>query len=271
MRARREFVAIMAKHLPPSGACLRLLDLDGRSGAILAETRADLHIRLLDPALPLQTAIESDSVDAVVGLDVAFDSASLRALCDALRPGGRLIILQRQATVHADQPKALRQAGFTRILVEPALDETGLLLRGEKPQPSTNTRQRVRAVAAIDAASIAPRDFSGRYLHLLIQQLPNKPVWKLAPDEAIRWRAAAIQAKRPILLAFSGLPRAVAFMQAAVLQDAIRDINKVGKFSRETARSWEWGLLINPESEALRGASITYLEIDPATAEAPDE
>jgi hypothetical protein len=42
----RLLIAAMAKHLPPSAASLRLVDIGGRAGGILAEMRPDLDILL---------------------------------------------------------------------------------------------------------------------------------------------------------------------------------------------------------------------------------
>jgi hypothetical protein len=113
-------------------------------------------------------------------------------------------------------------------------------------------------------------------VHLLIRQTPNKPVWALKPDDKILWEAAVAynDLQEPIALAFTALPKAVAFMQAAVLAGAIRDINKIGKFSKAVAAKWDFSVLLNPTLEQvqakfrLTGGSIS---IDPITAEAPDE
>ena len=56
----------------------------------------------------------------------------------------------------------------------------------------------------------------------------------------------------PLLLAFSSLPNAVAFMQPAVIAGTIKDVNKVAKFSRATAQDWR--VLINPALDAARRA-----------------
>ena len=159
-----------------------------------------------------------------------------------------------------------------RILVEPALDELGVLIRGEKPHVTADTLERIQSVAQADTDSLDLNGFKGRYVHLLIQQRPNKPVWKLTKGEKLSWRAAAISRDpTPILLGFSSLPKAVAFMQTAVLEGIIRDINKVGKFSKATAHNWDWDIILNPTPESVRREQITTVDIDPATAEAPDE
>src|SRR5690606_40606466 len=117
------------------------------------------------------------------------------------------------------------------------------LFRSEKPHTAQRTIDRIAQVAGRDAAVDLER-YTGRYVHLLIRQTPNKPVWAMQPEDVIEWQAAAITgADGPALLAFSSLPKAVAFMQPAVVQGLIRDVNKVGKFRREVARSWTVPLL----------------------------
>ncbi|MCA9907939.1 MAG: hypothetical protein KC519_04760, partial [Anaerolineae bacterium] len=114
--------------------------------------------------------------------------------------------------------------------------------------------------------------YPGRYLYLLIRQTPNKPVWALREGETLAWQAVALTVDdQTALLAFSSLAKAVAFMQPAVLADHIRDINKVGKFSVQTAHTWALPLLLNPDPALLAAYPQTLLTFDPATAEQPDE
>lgn len=271
-RVQRHFVAVMAKHLPPSAATLRLLDLDGCSGNILAEARADLRSFHVAPASLISSAIKPDSVDAVVAYDIDLSDAILRRLLDALRPGGRLIALQSRGSVSEKHPRRLADNGYIRILVEPALDGLGVLLRGEKPHLTAETIERVQSVARADADMLDLEQYRGRFLHVLIQQQPNKPAWMLLPIDKITWQAVAIdRAGSPVILAFSSLPKAVGFMQPAVLAGHLADINKVGKFSRATAATWAWDAVLNPTLESLASEPYTMVEIDPATAEAPDE
>ena len=272
LQVQRHFVAVMAKHLPPSAASLTVLDLDGVSGRLLAEARQDLRV-CHRPAGSLAGAkLNSNACDAVIAYDVALTSELLQAALNALRPGGRLIALMSRGEVDARQPQMLSDNGYVRILVEPALDGLGVLLRGEKRHDTADTMARVRSVSDADADTLDLDTFRGPYLHLLIQQQPNKPAWKLGPQDRIAWRAIAIErGKSQFLLAFSSLPKAVAFMQPAVLAGKISDVNKVGKFTRASASAWQWGALLNPTLEALAGQSFTTVEIDPDTAEAPDE
>lgn len=269
---QRHFVAVMAKHLPPSGSTLRLLDLDGSTGALLSEGRADLLVRRLSPQTINAATIASNSFDAAVAFDLDLTTRLLEQVIDALRPGGRLIALRSRDSVDKSQPRLLSGHGYTRILVEPALDGLGVLLRGEKPHATSDTIERVRSVARADADLLDLVRYRGRYLHLLIRQQPDKPAWKLTPSDTLLWKAIALaKSPLPVLLAFSSLPKAVNFMQQAVLAGAITDINKVGKFSRATAASWSWRAVLNPTLESIHRAALTTVRIDPATAEAPDE
>lgn len=269
---RRHLIAVMAKHLPPSSSTLRLLDLDGRSGDLLATLRSDLEIRHI-PAneLGLQEPLPG-ALDAVVALDIELCDSVLASALQTLRAGGRFIALQSRGTVSQSHLRQLRDHGYVRILIEPALDELGVLIRGEKPHTTADTLERIQSVAGGDADSLELSRFRGRYIHLLIQQRPSKPVWKLETGERISWRAAAIERDSSLaLLAFSSLPKAVGFMQPAVLAGVIHDINKVGKFNRATVQRWDWDIILNPSSDSIHGETLTYIDIDPALAEAPDE
>ncbi len=269
---RRHLVAVMAKHLPPSSSTLRLLDLDGRSGDLLAALRSDLEIRHLPANEIGEQELLPDAFDAVVALDVELSDTVLAIALKALRSGGRFIALQSRGTVSQSHLRQLRDHGFARILIEPALDELGLLIRGEKPHTAANTLQRIQSVASGDSDSLELSRYHGRYIHLLIQQRPNKPVWKLSPGERISWRAAAIERDSSlVLLAFSSLPKAVGFMQPAVLAGVVKDINKVGKFSLAAVQAWDWDITLNPSADSICGEALIYIDIDPALAEAPDE
>ncbi len=271
-RLRRHFVAVMAKHLPPSASTLRLLDLDGFSGAQLAEARADLEIRPVAAKALDRHDIKPDSVDAVVACDVELSDRVLHACFLTLRAGGRFIAVQSRETVSEARLRQLRAVGYARILIEPALDELGVLIRGEKPHDSPDTVERIGAVADGDADSLDLTTYRRPYVHLLIQQRPNKPVWKLAPGEAVSWRAAALAAdSAPQLLGFSSLPKAVGFLQRAVLAGFSSDINKVGKFSRATIQAEAWEIRLNPTLDSLAGAKLIFVDVEPALAEAPDE
>ncbi len=261
---------VMAKHLPPSGSRLRLLDVGGHTALTLAARRDDLDIDTPD-MLPADAA--PDSADSITYLG---DMSTLPAtfLADALRvlrPGGRLIMADPNGSPDKAWVGRLEAAGHTRILVE-AAELGGVLLRGEKPHTTDSTFARVRVAADADADNLTLETFDGPYVFVLVQQTPNKPVWKLEPDEELRWNAVtADDGTTQRMVAFTSLPKAVSLMQPAVVQGVIQDVNKVGKFSRETAAAWPYPVLLNPTLDALKPQSIALVSLDPSTAEAPDE
>lgn len=264
---RDELISVGLKHLPPSGARLHLLAVEplcGTADGLLAQ-RGDLDITIMTGAAA-EWRLAPDSFDAVMACDAELDADFLAACLKALRPGGRLIVVQSTGEVGDAWLKRLEGAGYTRILIEGALDDgRALLLRGEKPHTEARTVDRIRQVADLD-------QYAGRYLHLLIRQTPNKPAWARRADDVTTWHAAAVQgADGPALLAFSSLPKAVAFMQPAVMQGLIRDVNKVGKFRHEVAAVWDVPLLLNPEIESLAGREIVFHPVDVQAAEAPVE
>lgn len=262
-------IEAMGKHLPPSGATLRLVDIGGRAGAILTEKRADLDV-VLTPGQRDSWQLPPNSLDAVVGYGCTLDADLLSAALTSLRPGGRLILLNPNGEPAEALVDTLAAAGYTRILVEPGVETpspAGVLMRGEKPHTEAHTTDRIKQTAGRDAGRRA-----GRYIHLLIQQTPNKPVWKLEPDELIEWQAVAVAGdNETVLLAFSSLPKAVEFMQPAVLAGHIRDVNKVAKFSWDIAKNWPFPMMLNPSDEIFDTERVVMVSIDPQTAEAPDE
>ncbi|MCS6835911.1 MAG: hypothetical protein NZ750_07825 [Anaerolineae bacterium] len=268
---RYAFIEAMLKQLPPSASTLRLLDVGGLCGPVLARQRPDIQAQAVS-LIATHWQEAPASAAAVVGCDLYLSHALLRAAHNALRPGGRLIVVQPLETMDAHERYAerLTQAGFVRLLIEPALNRAGLLLRGEKPHTTGDTLARVRQTADADADALDLSGYRGRYLHLLVQQTPNKPAWRLSPDEPLRWRALAFQAEDGLrLLAFTSLPKAVAFLQAGVLAGRVRDVNKVAKFPREAAQSWPV-LALNLPPEALPDAPA-WLDVDPNQAAVPDE
>lgn len=271
-RVQRILIEAMAKHLPPSAAALRLLDVNGAAGETLAKQRADLDVIAVsgDPAA---WGVDEASADAVAAYDSDLSGDLLTAALRALRPGGRLIAVDPRGEPSKTPVIMLESAGYDRILVETAAEcplPVGVLMRGEKPHTTNDTLARVR-VAATDAAT-ALADFRGRYVHLLVKQTPNKPAWKLEPGETITWDALALDTPNGVtLLAFSSLPNAVAFMQPAVLVGKITDVGKVAKFSRDTALAWRENVILNPDPSVLDNAQITLISVDPSTAETPDE
>lgn len=269
-RVARLLIEAMGKHLPPSAASLRLLDVGGAAGAVLVEKRADLDIQRVS-ADPDSWTIAPDSFDAVVAYDRLLDTPLLRAALTALRPGGRLIVMDSRGEVSEIPVKTLESAGYTRILVEIGAEcplPTGVLMRGEKPHTTTDTLERIQQVAEHDHNALTLDDFRGKYVHLLVIQTPNKPVWAMGADDRYRWQAVTVDGA---LLAFSSLPKAVGFMQPAVVAGQITGVNKVAKFSRATAQTWPQPVLLNPTLDVLNDRALVYLDIDSATAEESDE
>lgn len=269
MSDARRLIGAMARHLPPSASTLRVADMDGAAALVLLERRPDLHPT---PVFRFQWEVETDSVDAVTLYDKPLGAEVLAESLRVLRPGGRLIAVEVGGEVGSDHVAALERAGFTRILVEAALEEdesAGVLMRGEKPHTTADTHARIQVAAGRDrSADFAA--YTGRYVYLLIRQQPNKPVWALAPGEVVTWEAVAVEREgAPLLLTFSSLPKAVAFMQPAVLAGTIRDVNKVAKFRRDRVSGAD--VLFNPSLEQVSAGAITAIPVDPQTAETPDE
>jgi len=266
------YTEVAARHLPPSAASLRLLDVGGQMGAGLMARRADLAVEVAS-LRPEDWCWSQASMDAVVGYDVPLSDALLQAAIDVLRPGGRFIIVNPAGQVDEQTVRRLEDAGYVRILVEPALEDgPGVLIRGEQAHTTADTLSRVQQTAQRDADLLDLAIYRGRYLFLLIQQTPNKPIWQRAPDDPLEWRAAAVTADGETwLLAFSSLPKAVAFMQPAILSGFLRDVNKVGKFDKARSAEWPHAVLLNPPLETVSDQTLAWLDIDPATAEAPDE
>lgn len=268
----QEFIEVMAKHLPPSSSELRLLDLGGVVGEKLSTLRGDLSIEIASLYVP-HWSFPANSIDAVVAYDIYLSDELLSAVQNVMRLGGRFIVVNPMNSVDESYVKNLENAGYVRILVESALyPPSGVLIRGEKAHSTDDTLERVGQVALRDDDLLDLDTYRGQYLHLLVRQSPNKPAWKLEPDEKIEWHANAIEYDGELrLLAFSSLPKAVNFMQSAVIQDIIRDVNKVGKFSQTTARTWTNPVLLNPTLERVKSHPMIQIAIDPTTAELPDE
>lgn len=271
---KRHFIDAMAKHLPPSASNLHLLDIDGHAGEFLFQRREDLQITIVQQSNLIDAQLPDDSLDAVVAYNIDLKTSLLNRVLNLMRAGGRFIVVLSKGDVSAEYVELLENHGYVRILVEPAVDDLGVLIRGEKAHQTDNTITRIQQVATSDDDKLDLSTFRGRYIHLLIQQTPNKPVWKLQPDEKIHWRAVAIDHdEQDIVLGFTSLPKAVGFMQPAVVDGVIRDINKVGKFTKETIMAWDdnRGLVLNPTLDDIRRLPLTWVDIDPDTAEAPDE
>lgn len=272
-RLARLFVEVMVRHLPPSASTLTAVDVGGNATPAMTELRPDVNA--VYQAVDGDWTYPDHTIDAVTALHILSD-ADLKQALRVLRPGGRLIMMDVEGNPSASYVERLEGHGYTRILVERALDcptEIGVLVRGEQPHIFTETHERIKQVAQRDVGtSQTLEDYRGRFVYLMVHQTPHKPVWARANDEPIRWDAIALNSEpQPILLGFSSLPRAVEFMQPAVLKGTIRDVHRLGKFTKAIVSQFPYAVRINPSSEILDGHSVQWVEIDPNLAEAPDE
>lgn len=269
-RITRVLTEAMLKHLPPSSSSLKLLDIGGAAGEIFLKHRPDLAITPVSGEASAWE-IEQGSFDAVAAFDTDPDSPLLDAALTALRPGGRLIIMSSRGEPDAAHVVTLESHGFTRILVETGAEcplPVGVLMRGERPHQTDDTHARVKIGAAADGDSQTLADYAGRFVHLLIRQTPDKPAWKLRADEPLEWEAVTLDGA---LLAFSSLPKAVAFMQPVVVTGQILGVSKVAKFSKQTALGWPHAVILNPTPDSLENGVLGVISIDPDSAETPDE
>lgn len=250
---------MFAKHLPPSAGVPRVLQVG---------TAAPLD---LPPEVARQmraTPAFDAEFDAVVG--DAPDSA-LPDLGAALRPGGRVILAQPLATDPTAQSAALlatlTAAGLVHCLVEPQ-PNGWVLYRGERP-PVGSSFTRTQTLAQTTNPPAAP------FVFLLVTQTPNKPAWRLTPEDRVAWQAVtALETNtgQRMLLGFSSLVKAVAFMQAAILAKAVSGINKVGKFPAAQAATWSLPVWHNPDFALFSGVTFgPPLAVDPQTAITGDE
>ncbi|MEO0562048.1 MAG: hypothetical protein AAF125_08040 [Chloroflexota bacterium] len=272
MTGLAEMVTAMAKHLPPSASRLRLWDIGGSAGESFGGLRDDIET-VSQSTDPNQWPDGDDLVDSIAALDTPemMGELFLEKALGALRPGGRLIMVRSNGQPSKKAVTALENAGFMRILVE-NIDSGGVLMRGEKPHRTASTFARVKVAADADADNVTLTDFKGPYVFVLVRQTPNKPVWKLGPDEKIGWEAVTTVADDYVqIAAFTSLPKAVSLMQTAVIQGVVRDVNKVGKFRREVALGWDMPVILNPTLDVLKARTVDSVTLDPDTAEAPDE
>ncbi len=270
---------MFARHLPPSAGLPRVL--------VLAPAAAAELVGLIQMVLAAPGADDwpAGPFDAIAGPAAP---EQLLALGQRLRPGGRLIL------THAAAPEALLEAlaaaGLIHCLVEP--HERVSLYRGERP-PAGTPLERHQALAQADPQpsiptsplpTLAPeaaagvtnyQDLPTPFIFLLIQRTPNKPAWKLAPGEPVIWRAATLiptAGAPPVLLGFSSLVKAVAYMQGAVMARRLAGVNKVGKFPAEAMQAWPLPLALNADFAAVSVLEAgPPFEVDPRTAITGDE
>jgi hypothetical protein len=237
---------VFARHLPPSAGLPRVLALDGPAAAELA-TLAEVTQAASPAVWP------AGPFDAIAGPAAP---EHLAALNQRLRPGGRLIL------THTAAPEtllaALTAAGLIHCLVEPQPATT--LYRGERP-PTGSPVERHQILVNPQLPGTDYHlpitnydDLKTPYVFLLIQQTPNKPAWKLAPGEPVTWQAATVlpaATESAVLLGFSALVKAVAYMQSAVKAGRHVGVNKVGKFPAAAMLGWPLPLALNPSFEQV--------------------
>ncbi|MBZ0275826.1 MAG: hypothetical protein K8I60_06760 [Anaerolineae bacterium] len=247
----RRFLDVMGQHLPSSLAGLRVVDVEGRVGAELAKDHADVTI------IPVSDQTDTwnlmpDSVDLCVAYDFGLSQSLLRTALAALRPGGRLVVVNPGGKATPVLVKLLEEVGYTGILVQPALEQpkvVGVLVRGEKPAPVAPPVKRPE-----------------RYIHLLIRQE------KVSSNKnMVEWYAAAVAGDdETVLLAFSSLVRATEFMEFAAESGYTLDIDRVAKFSWTVTKGWPEPFMLNPTDEILGTHMLVFVPVDPTTAEASD-
>ncbi|MCC7360922.1 MAG: hypothetical protein IT317_15675 [Anaerolineales bacterium] len=241
-----------AKHLPPSAGLPRVLALDAAAAAELAE-RAEIVPGAL-------SRLPDGPFDAAAGEAGPFHLAALQA---RLRPGGRLILAS--AGTPEGLLAALVEAGLIHCLVEEC--DLGWLYRGER-SPLGDPLARQQALAG--QPTLPGAEIKTPHVFLLVNQTPNRPIWKPSGGEGLVWEAATVRdpaTGQAALLAFSALVKAVAYMQRAILVGNGPRINKVGKFPAAAAAGWPLPYLLNPDFEALGAAPAgPSLRVEPQRA-----
>jgi hypothetical protein len=241
-----DLTQLILKHLPPSADLPRVRPLDDRSARwCLALDRQGSII-----------SVDDSEVDAAVASGIAH----VQDAATSLRPNGRAIFLIPNTEGIATESivEALTANDLTRILIESVLDHTFILARGERPTDQERTTDRIATIARIESEAIeilAIDQAAQRYLHLqvLVKQQPPSRGWAdMQPNTT--WEALTIQdadSDQFLLVAFTSLVKAVAFLQPAVLADVVHGINKMPRFETERIIGGQY-FIINPVFEALR-------------------
>lgn len=239
MTTLNEIVDVIARHLPPSADRIRLRPLDQTARA-WADALSVRHFVV---------RVEAGECDAALACDLA------PILGMRLRPGGRAIFLLSGESRPLDALAAILQsAGFTRLLIEPVLDGAYILARGE-PISDAMERDAELAASNVDLIAIAPGEPLPRYLFLLVHQEPPSRGWDQPDIALIAWDAVTLRERssgRTVLLAFSSLVKAVAFMKPVALMGAMSNVNKMPRYRGETVAMWKTPVLLNPAFEVLR-------------------
>ncbi|MCB9452611.1 MAG: hypothetical protein H6672_14330 [Anaerolineaceae bacterium] len=253
----RSFIEVVGKHLPPEPLSLRVVDVGNRAGLVLLEVRPGLDI------VPVSLKVDSwglspDSADVVVAYDVRLSQSLLEMVLAILRPGGCLIVVNPAGKVTPALVTLLEDAGYTQILIEPALTQpgpVGVVLRGEK-RPATH-----HEVRHIPSPTERRQE---RHVHLLVRQIVDD-------SSTLIWQAVGVANEdETVLLAFSTLPKAIQFMQPAVVTGRIQDVNKVARFNWTVMKSWPQSFMLNPTDDILESYPVVFVPVDPDTAETVD-
>ena len=263
-----EFLAIthlILKHLPPSADVPNVHACDEVSLRWAMSLEWQGHITMND----------QQAIDGVLASDVSFAEEAARRL----RPNGRAIFLLPNTPEVSSEAvvRALTSTGLMRILTEAVLDGGYVLARGERSTDQPRPVDRMAAIAGAAAGVIEliePEKAAEQYraLHLLVQQNPPTRGW----DEGVTltWHASTVRdvrTDRTVLLGFTSLVKAVAFMQPAVLAGAIRNINKLPRYEMVHLVKWGLPVIVNPAFEILRADphfawDAAALEIEPTAA-----
>jgi hypothetical protein len=250
-----EVAELIVKHLPPSAGRVQVQPLDAVARTWAEALTVNHFVDVCDDA----------GCDAALASDLALISQA------RLRPGGRVICLLSEETRSlSDLASILSNSGFVRILTEPVLGDVFILARGEWSLATRDPNAEVGVLrgqlSVVPAGQPLPR-----YLHLLVHQEPSARGWEPATPTSVTWDALTLRDTldgQSVLLGFSALVKAVAFMKPAVIAGVIPEVNKMPRYRGETVAAWRIPVLVNPAFEAIRGGTrYTFesqlLRIDP--------